>query len=128
MIFVDSSFFVALADRKDRYHRHALRLGKTYNKKLLVSEFVIAETVSAVGARGGSRVAGNLFEFLKESCDVEYTDARILDEAGSYFVQLDGRLSVSQCVTVAIMARKGVSKIISFNPVFDHVQGIERVH
>lgn len=127
MIFVDSSFFVAIADRKDRRHRQALRLSIAYNKGLLVSEFVIDETVSTVGQRGGSRAAGNLFEFLKESCEVEYVDGRLLDEAGIYYQQLDGQLSLSQCSTLAIMARRGISKILSFNPAYDQVKGIERV-
>jgi predicted nucleic acid-binding protein len=127
VIFVDSSYFVAIADRKDRWHRQALRLSSAFNKGLLVSDFVISETVTTVGNRGGSRVARSLFEFLKESCEVEYVDSRLLDEAGNYYQQFDGHLSLSQCAALAIMARRGVSKILSFNAAFDQVEGIERV-
>ena len=127
MIFVDSSYLIAIADRKDRWHRQALRLSNGFGKGLLVSDFVIAEAVSTVGARGGGRAARSLFEFLKESCEVEYVDSMILDEAENLYQQFDTRLSIAQCATLAVMTRRGVSKILSFNDRFDQVKGIERV-
>jgi uncharacterized protein len=127
VIFVDSSYFVAIVDRKDRWHRAALKLSTSLSKGLLVSDLVIAEAVSVVGHRGGTRAAGNLYEFLMESCEVEYVDSKILGEAMNYYEQFDAHLGLSSCTSVAIMARRGVSKIVSFDPAFDRVKTIERV-
>ncbi len=127
MIFVDASFLVALVDRKDKWHRSALKSSGSIGRGLLVSDIVITEAVSTLGHRGGARTAGTLYEFLKESCEVEYVDAKLLDEAMNYYQQFDARLTLSQCTTVAIMARRGVTRILSFSKAMDEVKGIERI-
>ncbi len=127
MIFVDTSYLIAIVDRKDRSHRIALKLSSTVGRGLLVSDIVITEAVSVMGQRGGTRAAGTLYEFLKESCEVEYLDSKTLDEAMNYYEQFDGRLPLAKCTSLALMAQRGVTRILSFDRAFEHVKGIERV-
>ena len=40
----------------------------------------------------------------------------------------DGRLSVADCASLALMGRRGIQEIISFDKDFDRVLGMRRVH
>jgi predicted nucleic acid-binding protein len=127
LIFGDSSFFVGLADERDQWHQQADRLGRTLPKGMVVSDLIIAESVTIIGARGGGRAGSVLYEFFRDFCDLEFMDSRILDEAMQLHLSFDGKLSVADCASVAIMARRGIRRIVSFDSDFDRVKGIERI-
>ncbi|MCK4454942.1 MAG: type II toxin-antitoxin system VapC family toxin [Thermoplasmata archaeon] len=52
----------------------------------------------------------------------------LLDEAMALHLQYDGTLSVADCASVALMSRKGIGGIVSFDSDFDKVRGIRRIH
>ncbi len=127
MIFGDSSFFVGLADRRDQWHDQAARLGGSLPKGLVVSELVVAESVTIIGSRGGGRSGSALFEFFRDFCKVEFVDQSTLNEAMELHRRFDGKLSVADCASVAIMGRRKITRIVSFDSDFDRVKGIDRI-
>jgi hypothetical protein len=46
----------------------------------------------------------------------------------SVFLHYDGTLSVSDAVSVFIMERENIDRILSFDSDFDKVEGIVRIH
>jgi predicted nucleic acid-binding protein len=44
------------------------------------------------------------------------------------FLKYGGKLSVADSVSIAIMKRRGIKKIISFDSDFDRVKGISRIY
>lgn len=44
------------------------------------------------------------------------------------YLKYDGRLSVADAISVEIMHRRGINKIVSFDEDFDKVRGISRIH
>lgn len=127
MIFGDSSFFVALADKKDQWHADAVRLGPLVTKGTVVSELVIAETLTILGSRGGGRAATTAYEFFRDSCEVEFVGQGRLDEAMRLHLMYDGHLSVTDCTSIAIMTARKIKRILSFDSDFDRVKGIDRL-
>ena len=127
MIVVDSSYFVALADSKDRWHRDALRVKASVPQDFLVNDLVVAEAVTIVGARRGGRPAQVLYQYFMDECEVEFLEEVLLREAMGHHLLYDGNLSVADCVSIALMTRHGIRKILSFDRDFDRVRGIERV-
>lgn len=127
MLAGDSSYFVALTDRKDRWHRDAVRLKKTLSQKFLVSDFVVDEAVTIIGARRGGRPAQTLFQYFADACDVEFVDEDLLEQAMTYHLRFDGGLSVTDCVTLALMEATGVGELVSFDDDFDRVKVITRI-
>jgi predicted nucleic acid-binding protein len=126
VIFADSSLFVALADKKDQWHNDAVRLGPSVTKGTVVSDLVVAESVTIIGSRGGGRAAATLYEFFRDSCDIEFVDRRRLEAAMRHHLMFDGRLSVADCASVVIMTERKLRRIVSFDKDFDRVKGIER--
>ncbi len=62
-MIADSSYFVALADSKDRWHEQAL--GLKVPRELLVTDLIVAESVTIVGDRGGRKIVSFDSDFDK---------------------------------------------------------------
>jgi len=128
VLAADSSYFVALADSGDKWHADALRIKSKMPRSFLVSDLIVAESVTIVGERGGGKAARTLYEYFIDECDVQYVDENLLGEAMTLHLQYDGTLSVADCVSIALSLQKGIKEIVSFDSDFDKVRGIKRIH
>ena len=61
MILVDSSFFVGLADAKDRWHADALRLRPRLRREPVVSDLCLAEAATILGKRKGGKALTHIW-------------------------------------------------------------------
>lgn len=127
MIFVDSSFFIALAHEKDRWHHRAVELAEKLPDEKLVTELIISESVTAIGALGGGKAGVDVYEYIIENCEVVFIDRELLEGAVPIYLKYDGLLSVADAVSIEIMRRQGIKKIVSFDSDFDKVEGISRI-
>lgn len=128
VIAADSSYFVALADVKDRWHEDALRVRGSVPQEFFLSDFVVAEAVTIIGSRRGGKPARTMYEYFMDSCEVDFADGDLLRDGMIHHFRYDGRLSVADCVSLAIMDRRRARDIVSFDSDFDRVRGIRRVH
>ena len=127
MIFVDSSFFIGLVDKKDQWHKKAITVLEKINEEMIVSDFIISESVTSIGNRSGGKAGKKLYEFFVDNCQIVYVDEVLLKEGMNIFLKYDGKLSVADSVSVAIMKKRKISKIASFDSDFDKVRGIKQV-
>ena len=88
----------------------------------------VAEAVTLVGSRTRAKDGMSLFQYFFDDCDVVFADEGLLRSAMSHWLRYDGRLSVPDCVTVEVMSRRGISRLLSFDSDFDRVRGVDRVH
>ncbi len=127
MIFGDSSFFIGWVDSADQWHARAVQLFESLPADIVVSDLVIAESVTIVGSRKGGRPAHELYEYFQDSCQIEFVDPGLLAEAMMTHLRFDGKLSLADCVSVTLMGRRKINRIASFDTDFDRVKGLERV-
>jgi hypothetical protein len=128
LTFADSSYFIAIADEKDQWHQRAKELAeKEAHGRLTVTDLVISECVTAVGARGGGKAGIALYEYIIDNCEVVFTTKDILNDAMEVFLKYDGTLSVADAVSVAVMRSRNIKTILSFDSDFDKVKGITRL-
>jgi predicted nucleic acid-binding protein len=97
------------------------------DKGTVVSDLVVAEAVTIIGSRGGGRAAAKLYDYFRDSCELEFLDKGRLEESMRLHLMFDGRLSVADCTSVAIMTELKIRRIASFDTDFDRVKGIERL-
>lgn len=129
MILVDSSFFIALVDRKDQWHSAAKEvLPILADETILISDLIIAESVSIIGRRSGGKAGEQLYHYFIDNCELVFIDDKILKGSMSVFLHYDGTLSVSDAASVFIMKGKNIERILSFDSDFDKVVGIVRIH
>jgi len=128
MILVDSSFFIALADRKDQWHVQAKKLqASLVGETVIISDLIVAEAVTIIGKRSGGKAGEHLYNFFIDNCDIIFSDEQTLKGGMSVFLRYDGTLSVSDAVSVNIMETKHIERILSFDSDFDKVKGITRL-
>lgn len=129
MIYIDSSFFVALVDTKDQWHQKAKGLiSVVTDETILISDLIIVESVSIVGKRSGGKAGEQLYNYFTDNCNIIHLDEKVIRGGMSEFLKYDGTLSVSDAVSVFIMKKKGIDRIVSFDSDFDKVDGIMRVY
>jgi hypothetical protein len=127
MIVADSSYFIALADKKDQWHRQAMAVKGRIPQEFKISTLTISEAVTAIGYRAGGKAARTLYDYFIDSCSVETVDRRLLDLAMTVHLRFDGILSVADSVSVALMTRDGIRQIVSFDGDFDKIKQIQRI-
>ena len=129
MIFVDSSYYIAIADTKDQWYEKALELSEYIESNInVVSSFIISEVVTEIGRRSGGKVAYNLYNYFTDNCEIIYIDRDLLVESMGIFLKYDGTLSLADAASIAIMDNMKISEIVSFDSDFDKVDFINRIY
>ena len=118
-IFVDASGLYALVDRKDAHHPVAravverlLRSGR----RLLATDYVVAETVNLANARSGSAVAIRVLELLEQSAGIriEWIGAARFDQTRAFFRKhADHAYSFTDCTSFVVMRELKLSQALT---------------
>ncbi|NJD53423.1 MAG: type II toxin-antitoxin system VapC family toxin [Candidatus Methanoperedens sp.] len=127
MIFADSSYFIAIAREKDRWHKDALKVSEKTRESLLISELIISESITIVGSFEGGKAGKILYEYFIDNCKIEFLNKELMEKAVDTFLKYDGSISLADASSVGIMRKHGIKKIISFDSDFDKVNEIDRI-
>lgn len=122
MIFIDTSAIYALADKADPNHTNALKkfdLALKAGEVFLTHNYILVETAALLNARLGLQSA-LLFLRDAKAFNIEWIDINIHQEALKELEKL-GRKGVSliDCTTLVVMRKRGVKKILAFDPYFE---------
>ncbi len=119
MIFVDTSFWVALRNRRDAHHDEARRLLQAKGTIPLVStNHVRGETWTFLRRRAGHGSATNFLEFIEQATrlHVEHVDAATEEEALGWLRRHDEReYSFVDATSFALMRRLGIAEAFAFD-------------
>lgn len=122
--FVDTSFFKAYADIKDKFHPQALQIFlklKQAKAQLITSNYILDETFTVIRSKCGLKVAKDFKSILEEfEEDLKIIRVLIVDEAGAwnFFLNDWSDLSFTDCVSFAMMKRLQIEKALSFDDHF----------
>jgi len=126
-VFVDTSIFVAVANKRDTNHARATQLMEEALRAkygvIYTSDYVIDETITTALARTHKHeIAVKAGKDLIESPRIEKVNVgeREFSTAWSRFQKLRERpMSFTDCTTIAIIEGRGISRIMSFDSGFD---------
>ena len=127
MPFGDASYFIGVFDRDDQWHVAAARLAEEVRGKLSITDAAMGEAITMIGSRAGGKAARRMYHLFTEACDITFTTPALFKEAMVFHTQYDGRLSTSDCLTVAAMVAANDTEVLSFDSDFDRVRGIVRL-
>jgi uncharacterized protein len=122
--FVDTSAFLALADRGDGQHARAksfLRASRRAEDRFVTSSDVFDETVTIVRRRVGHATAVRVGSELQSSrwCQLIEVGEELRREAWDLFVRYDDKLfSLTDCTSFATMRKLGIAGAFTFDDDF----------
>ena len=124
MIFVDTSAFLAIENRRDTHHDRALNFRDNCLKTgqtLVTSDYVLDESYTIIRLRAGHNVAIQFGEALRTSqlLHIEYITPEIIEEAWRLFKAFaDHDFSFTDCTSFALMERLHINNAFTFDAHF----------
>ena len=127
MIFLDTTFVVALFVSNDDWHESAVRVyDEIRNEKLVISNLVIAETVTILKNKLKTKDIMEIYRNIPNFFHV-VDDNSLYGEAMNEFVKYDSTISFFDAMYVAVMKKEDIIKIASFDSDFDMVDNLVRL-
>ena len=121
MRFADTSFWVALALRRDRHHQTATSLWEQRDQQLLVSNNVLGEVWTFLRRRDGHTTAQRARQLIErsEAVEVVHIPPDLDEEAWRWLDRHDERpYSFVDATSFALMRREGVLEAFAFDDDF----------
>ena len=117
-IFIDTSAFYALADKKDPAHRKARKFLEKINIPLVTTDFIFAETMSLITKRLGKNIAIEFGKGIKESSiiDLMFLSVEYQNLAWDLFCsQEDKEWDFIDCTCFIAMEKIGIMTAFSLD-------------
>ncbi len=122
MILVDTGYFLALVQPRDELHRRAISWANSVSEPLLVTEYVILETVNSLSSPADRPKAHLLISHLRTSSGYELVPASdSLLESGLklHAARPDKAWSLTDCISFAIMESRGIHRALAYDHHFE---------
>ena len=125
MIFVDTSAFLALENRKDEYHKPALMFRDSLlesKESLVTSDYVLDESYTIIRLRAGHKIAVQFGEMIQVAglIEIKYLTKEMLREAWHIFkIFSDKEFSFTDCTSFALMESLQVKTAFTFDEHFN---------
>ena len=127
MIFVDTSFLIALLVKTDSHHEEALKIAESIHERKVINSTVMNETLNAFTGKGG-KIGKELYQIIEEMFDIEYLNQSDFEHAMEIYLHFDSSINFSDCTILSTMIRNKIDKIISFDSDFEKVKGIKIIN
>jgi predicted nucleic acid-binding protein len=122
MTGVDTGFLLALCQPRDALHERAHAWAKTISEPLLVTEYVLWETLNALSQPVDRPKGHALLAFVRSASIYEWVRATgDLLEKGVQLHQArpDKEWSLTDCITFVVFAERGVSRALAYDHHFE---------
>jgi uncharacterized protein len=130
MRFADTSFWVALAARRDGHHRDASALWSSETRAVVVSNHVAGETWTFLRRRAGQAVAMQaLAVFRSNRVTLIHVSERDEEEAWNWLRRHDERMySFVDATSFVVMRRLRIREALAFDSDFAAAGFVEARH
>jgi uncharacterized protein len=118
-VFVDTSGLYALIDGKDSHHPAAANVVGSLlrsNHRLVLSDYIVSETVTLARARSGAHVALRILDLLDQSggIRIEFIGPARFDAARRFFRRhADHGYSFTDCSSFVLMRELGMKRALT---------------
>lgn len=122
MILLDTSYLIALFDARDGLHMRAMAWSEAVNEPLLVTEYVLWETVNAFSHPADRPKAHALVAQVRTGPGYEVVKAsEKLFEAGLalHRARPDKGWSLTDCISFGVMLERGMRQALAYDQDFE---------
>ena len=121
-LFADTSFFYALAYKRDPHHAEALKLLNSLRIPLLTSNYVFDELITILRYDFSHQISVQYGQSIRLSklCSIMHISNEDEDAAWDIFVKYnDQKFSFTDCTSFAVMKRLNLKEVACFDVHFD---------
>jgi predicted nucleic acid-binding protein len=122
MIFVNTGYLVALADRRDRHRAAAMAGSAAASGLLLVGEYVLWETINALSSPAFRASTHDLAVTVRNSDAFQFVAAssQLLDRALAFHQRHhDSFRSLTDGASFSLMSERGITHAIAYDQHFE---------
>jgi predicted nucleic acid-binding protein len=120
--FVDTSFLLAAARKKDIHHQQAVAWQKLIRGNLLTTEYVLVEFLNSLAAPETREVANHTVKLLRERNVIKVVSAskELFDEGLQWYSRYrDKAWSMTDCISFVLMSREGIQDALTADRDFE---------
>jgi predicted nucleic acid-binding protein len=127
LIFIDSSYIIALIVESDQWHDDALRLMDVVSKsEKIITHAMIIETINLIGKCMGGKIGEKIFNYICDNYRI-YEKTDLLSRSMIEFLKYDGKISLADSTALITMQDFKIHEIVSFDKDFDGKNGVVRI-
>ena len=125
-IFADTSYWIALFDRKDQNHKDSVKLSKHLKTSgIIVSDFIVFETITFINTSVKNHSLAMLFlDFIYEQDNIEVVEigTALKEKSLQIFKDYDDKdFSFTDCSSFALMTSLNIKNAVSFDEHFSQI-------
>lgn len=123
MIFLDSSYLIALMLKQDRNYKKASDLKTTiFNERIIINNTVLSEVLNSFNKYNSLNFEHNVNNMFK--FDIDYLTEDDYKKALTYYRYYNTAINFSDCTILVTMNKYNTDKIVSFDSDFNKIKGI----
>ena len=127
MIFVDTTFLIALLIKTDPLHEKALEISETIRERKVITNTVLNETLNAFTGKGG-KAGKELYQVILEMFDIIYLDEKDYENAIDIYLNFNSSINYSDCTILSSMVKNKINRIVTFDSDFNKIKGINVIN
>ena len=127
-IFLDTSYIVGLLVEKDQWHDKAIELiCKIDKKEQIICMSVLNESTTLINKKIGPEASKKAYQLLYDNFTILDEDMELYNSSVKILIKYHLR-SLTDSIIVELMKKNDIIEIVSFDPDFDKIEGIVRIH
>ena len=129
MIFLDTTYIIALINENDIHHKKALKLMEEmdYEKKM-INSVVLVEVLNILDKRNTQKDIDNIVKKLYGLDKIHCINSGNIKNSINILKFFNGSINFADCTIIDTMITYRITEIISFDDDFDKVKGIKRIY
>lgn len=131
MIFLDTTYLVALLIDNDQYKERATEILENLKEKTIINNTVLCETINFLSKckqTKDKKTILNIIDIIKNTNEIHYLTEKEYNESMELYVHYNTAINYSDCTILKTLEKYNINQIISFDSDFDKVKGIIRKH
>ena len=132
MLFLDSSFILAIFNKNEKNHEKVMQLLKSMpsisKQKKAINNIVLLEVLNKLKKSYYKPVRENIINFLLSVDEIYYVEEEDYRDAIVLMEQYKYDINYSDCLIILTMYKNGIDTIVSFDDDFDYINNINRLY